>query len=134
MKKGDSNDFGMSVLTDDELYRIVTAGMIKMGFVPFLKGFSGMRELVILILKKKKADKLMTMYATVAEKIGTKSESFERNARTLVNKSYYFDDGFANLYAYFGLKQTYAPPTVGQILALFTEYMFAVLFDKNSLF
>lgn len=133
-QNGNGTTFYGRILTDGELTRLVSAEMIKMGFVPSLKGFPCMRELVLLALKEQKVDKLMKMYDTVAEKFGTKGESLERNARTLVSKSYYHDEGFANLYGYFGLRVTYTPPTVGQILALFTEYMAAVLFDKNFAF
>lgn len=131
MEQGDGRGFHSYIMPEVELIRLVTTEMIRMGFVPCLKGFVAMRELVILALKNKKIDKLMDMYEVVADKIGTKRESLERNARTLVNRSYYVDEGFANLYGFFGLKTTYAPPTVGQILALFTEYMVSVLFDGN---
>lgn len=107
---------------EDRLCRFVSTEMIRIGFVPSLKGFRYFRDLLMSALSKGTSDNLMTLYSTVAERLQIKASVLERNVRTLISSSF-IGSRFHILTEYFGLPDEKYPPTVGQTLALMTEFI-----------
>lgn len=121
-------------ISEFNLRHTVVNEMMKIGFVPSLKGFAYFRELLMIVIQEGNVDNLMDdKYRRVAEKFGVTVTLLERNVRTLVISTFNHSRGYKMLNDYFGLEVVEdRPPTNGQILSLMGEYIIFYLSEVNG--